>query len=161
MKLIPLSRGKKAIVDDEDFGWLSRWNWYFNGSYAIRVDGKKTVYMHREILKTPKGKETDHIDGNKINNRRKNLRVANRSQNSLNKAASKGKTSRYKGVCWDTEKGKWLAQIQVSGRPRRRVKFLGRFQKEKDAASAYNKAAIELHGKFVNIKKYARRSSVG
>ena len=89
MKKIKLSKGKYALVDDKDYDQLSKVSWHFNDLYATRglvSDGKlKTIYLHRFIANTPKGMETDHINQNKLDNRRENLRICTSSQNRTNK----------------------------------------------------------------------------
>jgi hypothetical protein len=146
MKEIPLTQGKFALVDDEDFEWLSQWRWHFDHKgYAIRDTQEHTIYMHRLIANIPEGLFTDHINGNGLDNRRKNLRPCNTAQNSANQRIRKDNTSGYKGVTWDTERKIWAAQCHTVGR---KHIFLGRFENIEDAARAYDKKAIELHGEF-------------
>lgn len=150
MKKIPLSQGKFALVDDADFDFLSQWKWYVNyDGYAVRselfykVDGKKsskTIRMHRVILNTPVDLLTDHIDMNRLNNQRSNIRVATRAQNSMNVRSHKGSTSKFKGVDWSKKAKKWRAQLGIG----KTKKFLGYFVTEDDAARAYN-AEIKIH----------------
>lgn len=92
MKLIPLSQGQFAQVDDEDFDWLNQWKWcadYNHGAYYARrtwfLNGKcYHVAMHREIMKTPKGIEVDHADLDGLNNQEYNIRNCNHGQNMAN-----------------------------------------------------------------------------
>lgn len=89
-KEIQLTQGKVTLVDDEDYEWLSQWKWCAkdgrNGNfYAFRASKNKSTYMHRLILDTPKGKVTDHINGNGLDNRRINLRICSYRENSHNK----------------------------------------------------------------------------
>ena len=101
--------------------------------------------MHREIMKTPEGMRTDHIDHNDLNNQRYNLRTCTASQNGANrKVNSTPKSSKYKGVYWHTGMKKFVAQIQFKKKSMR----LGSFVNEDDAGMAYNKKAIELFGEF-------------
>jgi len=148
-KKIPLTQGKFAIVDDEDYEWLSQWKWAYHPTgtgYAIRfiqVAGKqKGVLMHRMILDVPHDMETDHINHNGLDNRRTNLRICSHAENMANKRKYKNNTSGYIGVYWDKERGQWRAQIQGHGI------HLGRFNDVKEAARAYDRAASELHGEF-------------
>jgi len=108
VKKIKLTQGRYALVDDEDFNWLNQWKWCFDRSngYAHRnqwVNGKnRKIYMHRIILGNPRGilikVETDHKNRNKLDNRRKNLRVVTRSENVLNKGLQSNNTSGIPGV---------------------------------------------------------------
>ena len=159
MRVIPLTQGKCGIVDDEDFGWVSQWKWYVqknrNTFYAMRKtnkDGKRaTILMHREIVKPPKNMKTDHRDYDGLNNQRCNLRLATSLQNVHNRRKQTGLlrpgTSKYKGVCRDFYKHKWLTRITVEGR-----RFhLGRFDNEEDAARIYDAAAQKFFGEFAKI----------
>ena len=117
MKKIKLSKGKVALVDNEDYIWLNQWKWHFMaGGYAMRHlrisedKNSKLIYMHRQILNTPKGLESDHINRNKLDNRKENLRVATRSQNNMNRKKRINCTSKYKGVSWHKQRKKWQAR---------------------------------------------------
>lgn len=155
MKQIPLTQGKFAIVDDEDYEWLNQWKWYArkhrNTFYAIRNTNqqsseRKHVRMHRLILGLRKGdgKTSDHKNGNGLDNRRKNLRICTKSQNSQNRLPLKNTSSKFKGVYWD-KKGKiWRAGIQKNSK---RI-YLGCFKSEIEAAKAYDRKAKELFGEF-------------
>ena len=154
-KKIPLSQGMFAVVDDADFEWLSRHKWHvtIRGSrcYAVRhikYNGKRTkIYMHRVILNPPPNKETDHINGDGLDNRRSNLRACTRSQNQMNKRKQPGCSSKYKGVNWDKRRRKW--QLQVGRRKNQR--HLGYFDDEREAAAVYNAEAIERFGAFAKL----------
>lgn len=119
MKEIKLTQNKYALVDDENFEKLNKHKWYaFRGEkvfYAGRkkkIDGKThLIIMHRIINKTPKGKETDHINGNGLDNRRKNLRSCSHQQNAINRGLNKNNTSGYKGVSWSKKLKKWRVYI--------------------------------------------------
>lgn len=155
MKTIPLTRGRHAIVDDEDYKYLMQWKWCCNASgYAVTSirgdDGKqKTVRMHRLINKTPPGKFTDHIDGNRLNNRRSNLRSCTNRQNQFNSRPIRGGSSKYKGVCFHIHRRKWLTQIR--GIESGKILFIGYFEDEEDAAIAYNVAAQLFYGEFAYL----------
>ncbi len=110
MKLIPLSQGKYAKVDDEDFEYLSQWKWYFNSGYAVR-GCEKRILMHRIILETPDNLLTDHINRDKLDNRRSNLRVATKSLNNFNTKIRKDNTSGVKGIYWSKLHSKWRVTI--------------------------------------------------
>ncbi len=105
MKKIPLTQGKFALVDDEDFEYLNQWKWKFLSGYAARKKGKKTIYMHRLVNNTLDNKSTDHINMNKSDNRKENLRSSTSSQNKFNRD-SMGGSSKYKGVSWNKKREK-------------------------------------------------------
>jgi hypothetical protein len=139
MKKIPLTKGMFAIVDDEDFKWLSQWKWNFSADgYAKRSQyvrlGKykytsKIIRMHRLVNQTPDGQITDHINRNKLDNRKENLRVTNKSQNGLNRGKNKNNTSGHKGIYWDSYSGKWKVELMVN----LKKYSLGRYSNIKDA----------------------------
>jgi hypothetical protein len=145
---IPLSQGKHALVDDEDFDRISQWKWHFSDGYAARhSEGSRPVRMHREIMQPSDGLEVDHIDGNKLNNCRSNLRLATHGQNMRNRKLQTGGTSQYKGVVWYAQTSRWQAKIQVD----RKTIHLGYFADEIDAARAYDKAACTHFGEFARL----------
>jgi len=156
MQQIELTQGKFAIVEDEDFEYLSQFNWCFNNGYAVRnvtVSGKqKSQRMHRLITNCPDNMDVDHINHDKLDNRKTNLRVCSASENNQNQQVrTVAKTSIYKGVYFDKQHGKWKAHIKLNYK----YKFWGYFTNEIDAAIAYNVAAIEMFGEFAlmnNIK---------
>lgn len=145
---IVLSRGEYALVDLQDYDLLSSVKWSCvvpNGThkYAVRMDGSKYVYMHRVIMGAESCQLVDHINGNTLDNRRENLRLATKSQNGVNTAKSRG-ASKYKGVWFRARKRPWVAEIHKDG-----VKYhLGSYATEDEAAAAYNKKAVDLFGNF-------------
>jgi hypothetical protein len=154
---IPLTQGKFAIVDVADYERLAKYKWFAiaseRGFYAARmVKAKagsrvkqKAVRMHQVILDVPKGKIMDHINHNGLDNRRVNLRVATRRENTWNKRKQRGNcSSQYKGVTWLKSEGKWQARIVCKGR----AIFIGYFDDEKAAARAYDAKAAELFGEY-------------
>lgn len=152
-KRIGLTQGKFALVDDDDYEWLMQWKWHYsNTGYAVRnspyVNGKrKTISMHREIMKTPDYMDTDHRDLKRLNNQRYNLRVCTRSQNCQNKFRSSKNTSGYKGVVWHKKLEKWQAQIQRT----KKNTHLGYFDTPEEAAYAYDVAARKRFGEFARL----------
>lgn len=155
MKRIPLNGkngvGRFAIVDDEDFEWLSQWGWYAwkgrNTLYAarhIRKGGHRMIHMHRLINKTPDHLFTDHRNGDGLDNRRNNLRTATAAQNCANARRRPDSTSGVKGVYFDKSRRKWAADIQCE---KMRVR-LGRFETKDAAIEAYQTAAKTLFGEF-------------
>ena len=147
-KLIPLTQGKFAIVDAEDYEELSQYKWHATKAgrtcYAMRRKGEKLIRMHREIMGAPKGLVCDHIDHNGLNNRKRNMRLCTQGQNCRNKSARKGCSSKYIGVSFDKHTQKFSAKICVGFKKI----WLGRFKSEILAAKARDKKAIELHGEF-------------
>lgn len=153
-RLIPLTQGQNAIVDVEDFEWLSQWNWYasYNKTaksfYAQRADRSSTqvliVSMHREILGCETGEEGDHRNHQTLDNRRKNLRHCTRSQNQCNTRLRSDSTSRVKGICFDRANGKWVAYVQAKGHR----KYYKRFDTFEQAVLAREAHAKILHGEF-------------
>lgn len=140
MKKIALTQEKFALVDDEDFEWLNQWKWSYDGNngYAKRTkytkDRNIKIYMHRIILNIPQGLITDHINRNRLDNRKDNLRISNKQQNGFNRDKNKNNISGFKGVTWHHKNKKWIAQIMINGIN----KYLGSYQKIEDAIKARN-----------------------
>jgi hypothetical protein len=151
MKEIQLTQGKVAIVDDEDYEYLSQWKWHARESrytwYAARHDGNKMISMHRAITGAPSGLLVDHKDGDGLHNWRGNLRVCTLTQNGQNRRRQKNSTSGYKGVSLTRENGVWGSRISVN----KQEIFLGSFDSAEDAAIAYNHAALEYFGEFASF----------
>lgn len=154
MKEIPLTRGKVALVDDEDFAELSKYKWYASTEVRGRVCAvrciwnprRQTIYMHRIIV--PGYPQVDHIDGNALDNRRSNLRGATAMENQRAYRCPKTNTSsRFRGVSWHRRDGVWRAYIKVG----QKGYSLGTFRTEEDAAKEYDKAALRLFGEFTHL----------
>ena len=147
-KQIPLTQGKFAIVDEEDFDSLVVRSWCVHGQgknwYAIGHKDGKQIKMHREILGlTSKDKVyVDHINHNGLDNRKCNLRICNNRKNQANQLIRPGGSSPYKGVRY--KNGKWESQINYHGKSI----YIGRFNNDIDAAKASDKKALELNGEF-------------
>lgn len=163
-RLIPLTQGKVAIVDAADYEWLLQWKWRtmrarIGGWYAVRSylkepHVKRTQCMHRLLLDAPAGLHVDHRDGDGLNNRRSNIRLATIAQNQHNRGPATRNTSGCKGVTWDKQGKKWQAQIEVN----RKNIYLGRFLDKLDAAKAYAAAAAKFHGEFARTEAFKKES---
>ena len=149
MAIISITQGQTVIVDDEDFAFLNQFKWQYNyKGYAESTFGKfpnrKKLKMHRIITDAPAHLQVDHINGNKLDNRRSNLRLCTNSENQRNTKKKITNTSGYKGVTWKKGNNKFAAQIQVDYKNR----HIGYFTDPKDAARAYNQKALEYFGEF-------------
>lgn len=154
MKTIQLTQGFVAMVDDEDYEWLSKFKWCAKkdggrvyANRARRANGKpSTVTMHQEIMKTSPGVRGDHIDGNGLNNQRSNLRTATQTQNRWNTVRlNKNNTSTATGVQWLKSRNRWIAVISH--------KTIGLFRTFEGAKVARRLAEIALYGEFAPQKK--------
>jgi hypothetical protein len=148
---------EKLQIDECDMALFNSYSWYVssNGKYPYLItpiklpDGRQaTKYFHRMIMDAPPGVEVDHISGDTCDYRHINLRLCTHAQNQQNQRKTKRATSSiYKGVYWNKDREKWLAQIVVNGKK----KHLSYFQDEIAAACAYDAAAIELFQDFANL----------
>jgi hypothetical protein len=154
VRRVPVGHDHFALIDAADYPLVAYFNWYLlrghNGKLYAYTNG--AIYMHRLIAGTPAGCETDHENGDGLDNRRVNLRPATRSQNKGNMGKPRrpdgsAHTSQYKGVIWDKARSKWLAKICRHGV----TKNLGRYDDEADAARAYDAAAAEHFGEFARL----------
>lgn len=144
-------RHLKVMVDDEDYEFLNQYYWHadINNCVASSRGGRNRILIHRLIMNAPSNLEVDHIDGNRLNNQKNNLRLATSSQNKCNRGARKDNKSGYKGVSWHSQNSKWTARIKAGNV----YKYLCLFNDIQDAVKAYNKAAIEYHKEFAFINK--------
>lgn len=148
--------------DDEDLEFFLRHKWRvvktkakraIKSQFAIQafINGK-TQKFHRILLNAPIGLDVDHLDGNTLNNQKKNLRICTRVQNLQNTGKynrKKGTTSSFKGVSWRSDSNNWRARIKVGTT----FKGLGSFNNEVEAAKAYNKAALTYFGEFARLNE--------
>lgn len=145
MKQIELTRGKVALVDDDVFDYMSQWTWCTvksgNKFYAFSGGG---ILMHRIITEAPDDMFVDHINGNGLDNRRKNLRICTPAENTANRKKNKNNTSGFKGVYWRSKKRLFEASIRKD----KKYHYLGYFELAIDAALAYDAAAKKLFGEF-------------
>ncbi len=149
MKLIPLTQGKFAMVDNEDFDRLNQWKWYAVNfqryCYAARQSSiKQMLYMHREIMKSSKGQQTDHRNHNGLDNQKHNLRICTNQQNLQNQIKQKNRTSKYKGVSWCKDIKKWRSRIKIN----QKSIELGCFKNEIEAAKIYDQEANKLFKEY-------------
>ena len=147
VRRIPITRGKFALVDADDYYRLVKFPWLANKSsstfYAARTRNRKKLMMHRVIMNPPGHLFVDHIDHNGLNNCRSNLRLCTPAQNRYNLISKTG-NSKYKGVHWKSSRKKWSTAIQLN----RKIYHIGCFDNEIAAAKAYDKRAEQLHGEF-------------
>lgn len=158
MKEINLTRGKVAIVSDEDYVWISQYKWHSRVKRNKRVPDKwyacrhssqleLPIFMHKEIMMRlgwPRSQRFDHTDANGLNNQRDNLRPCSNSENIAAAVKKSGYSSKFKGVHFVKRLRKWLAAIRKDGK----YFYLGIFEDENLAAMAYNAAAAELFKEF-------------
>lgn len=152
-RFIELTRGKVAIVDDDDYVIVSRMNWYAKPDsktwYAVGRNDRKAITMHRFIINPPEGYEVDHRNGNGLDNRKINLRACLKKHNQRNKTICKNNQSGFKGVFKASSGFKFRAKLVCE-----RIKFdLGRYESAIDAARAYDKAAIEHFGEYAKTNE--------
>ena len=152
---IPLASGKSVIIDLDDYILVMNYKWWEsknkNLSYAYANDKDRNyISMHRLLLGLTKGDgiKIDHINGNGLDNRKENLRFCTRSQNNMNRKKARG-VSKYKGVCRYESRDKWVAVVKVNGAAHN----LGYFEREIDAAKAYNRGALKYHGEFAKLNE--------
>lgn len=146
VKEVVLSKGKVALVDDEDFEMLMQSNWCVNDGYAFNSHLGR---MHRFLLSAPDELMVDHRNGDRLDNRRSNLRPCTNSQNQANRRTARG-GSAFKGVTWQKRpsgRGMWKAVLVVNGV----AMYLGTFRTDLEAAAAYNDAALKHFGEFAHL----------
>ena len=135
-------------IDVEDYPIVMQHTWHCDskGYVATNINGKIRK-LHQLIMNTPKGMETDHINGDIKNNKKTNLRICTRAQNQHNQKPWVGGSSKYKGVCFYKKYGNWLVQIHIN---KKRI-HIGYYPSEKEAALAYNKFVFELRGEYAYL----------
>lgn len=140
-----LPNGTTILISKHDLPILQNWRWWIDaGGYVSGYVQSRRIRLHRYLMGDPPGRLVDHRNRNKIDNRRCNLRVTDRSGNAINSKFRSHNTSGFRGVSLCRDTGKWRGEIRVSGK---RIK-LGRFDCKKDAARAYDIAAKKYHGEY-------------
>jgi hypothetical protein len=158
VKQIELTKGQVALVDDDDFDEINKYEWhatyqaktksFYAARTAPRGEVPRRIYMHRQIMNAKPGEEVDHKSHATLDNRRDNLRIATSAQNKANrKGLPSHNSSGYCGVSWDKRRQKWAAYISLGNRKLN----LGRYDSKHDAARAYNEAAIKHRGEFATL----------
>lgn len=150
MMKIPLTKGKFALVDNDDIERIFKHSWCMHThGYAQCRSNKKILLMHRFIMGAKPGQVIDHINGNKLDNRKKNLRFCTMSQNFANRPITISNSTGYKGVDWREERKKFRARIRINYKNI----FLGYFDTAEEAAKRYNREAKRLFGEFALLNK--------
>jgi len=144
---IKLTRNQVAIIDEDDNSLINQrsWQYHWHG-YAVSHINNKTILMHRLIMNFPKG-SIDHINGNKLDNRKQNLRIATVSQNGANRKLNTKSKSGFKGVTWNKRKRKWSVVIIKE----KKKYFLGYYYDPVEGAKVYDKKAKELFNEYARL----------
>lgn len=153
MREITLTKNKIALVDDEDWLWLNAWKWKLSTQgYAVRNGSgahtqRKAVSMHRQVVHCPAHLWIDHINGNRLDNRKINLRVCNQAENTYNQLRLYSNKHGFPGVQWHKGKKRWRAKITIQNI----CIYLGEFKELEQAAKAYEAAVLKYHGEYAAI----------
>jgi hypothetical protein len=141
----------EVLIDNEDWKEVKKHKWSINNpsKRAKYVRSSKHILLHRYIMNASKDKEVDHINGNPLDNRKQNLRICNKNENSKNRKVNINSSSGYRGVYWDMESNKWAVAISFN---KKRIK-IGRFKRKTDAALIYNEVALKYHGEFARLNE--------
>jgi hypothetical protein len=159
---IPLTQGRFALVDAASYAlvrgrtWCAWWHPGTRGFYAVSMSPRrdrrrKTLLLHREVLRAQDGVQVDHRNHDTLDNRLNNLRLAIAAENSHNMRRPRNNTSGYKGVSWNKDRKRWQAHICLSGKRR----YLGYFDTAAEAGAVYDAAARKLHGAFAFTNEMA------
>lgn len=153
-RIVPLTQGFFAVVDEEDFERVRQFRWHYNGGYARRAvkkagGGQSKQWLHRFIMGEPPDREVDHRSLNKLDCRKQNLRICTQSENRWNTGPNRSNKSGFKGVSWSAGTLKWRAVIRSRGK----THHLGYFATKEGAASAYAAASQKMHAEFSRVSK--------
>lgn len=161
---IELTRGKYAILDPEDFESLNQYRWHCtNFGYARRTGSKRSekgrkrvaIGMHNVVFPVPEGMTVDHINRNRLDNRKANLRAATREENTWNrKFVKKGSKTRYTGIHWNKKVKKWNVRLRVEGRR----KSFGYYADEVEAAKVYDRVARKYRREYAVLNFPEKRA---
>lgn len=157
-KVIPLTKGYEAIVDDIDYERVNKLSWY--AAFAHKNDAfpravsqikQKRIYLHRFILNASPDSIVDHVDGNPLNNKKSNLRFCNKSGNALNAGARKRNKTGYRGIYKTplSKKNPYIARITIE----KKLYHIGCFPTLESAIAAYNKFLLESNNPFIRLLK--------
>jgi hypothetical protein len=156
MREIPLTQGKVAIIDDEDYELVMSMRWrlfkdhgnlYAKANLKLPNGKKTTIRMHRLILNAPEGLMVDHKNGDGLNNQKNNIRLVEQWQNACNQGIRKSNRTGFKGIVVAQNGKSYYAVITAN----KTVTKLGKFKTLEDAARAYDNAAVSLHGEFARL----------
>ena len=145
---IATSGGQGILVNADLADYLGRFTWHVSAvGYAMSRAHRQPISMHRLILGLRPGDKriADHINRERLDNRRENLRACDRAGNNRNSSGSRNRISKYKGVF--PNRARWMAQITFQ----RRCHHLGTFDTQEEAARVYNEAALRMHGDFASL----------
>lgn len=143
----PTAKNSFFYIDVEDYHIVDGLRWCFSHGYV--TNAYTDTRLHRAIMNACEGEEVDHINGNRFDNRKSNLRICTHKENTRNNTIPSNNTSGYKGVSWDKFRDKWKAYIIFD----KRMIHLGRFESKTEAAKAYNRAAIKHFGEFAKLNE--------
>jgi hypothetical protein len=141
-----------TLIDEEDYEKIKDYKWYLNGKgYVVAtayINGERhKLRLQRFLMNAPDGFVVDHINRNKLDNRKENLRICTYGENTRNRSNHKGTSSKYKGVSFKKDRGTWRAHLKSYG-----ITYLDKtFKNEEDAAKAYDKVAKEIYGEFAAL----------
>lgn len=158
MKEIKLTKGYSTLVDDEDYELLAASKWFAmvtrpGNVYACTANKKekgKSIRMHRLLMNAKPSEIVDHINGNRLDNRRANLRLCNHSQNMVNRKSRKNTSSKYLGVSLQYKGENHTLWCTIVGKNGRTV-YQAYFKSEEEAALAYDREATKAHGEFAKL----------
>lgn len=151
---VKLTRGKVAMVSPVDYARVSVHRWYAHRSgWTWYAKNTKGVGMHRMVLRAPKGKLVDHIDGNGLNNVRSNLRLATHSQNAINRHLRLPVPTHFRGIYQNPKTDRWFAHVSHYGKS---IMKGEEFTRPEDAARDYDRIVLMLHGEFAATNESQR-----